>query len=57
MTDRQVTAIHVNSAPRRIENHAQAAKSLGDAEYVAYVIVQGARLVIALLAKRWTFLG
>ena len=57
MTDRQATAIHVNSSPRRIENHAQAAKSLGDAEYVAYVIVQGARLVIALLAKRWTFLG
>jgi len=63
MTDRETATVHhivVQSRPSTIErpqNHAHAAKSLDDANYLAYVICQGAKLVIALLSKRWPNLG
>ena len=43
-------------SPRRtdpIKSHAHAAKSLADAPFVAYALVQGFKLTISLIAKRW----
>ena len=41
----------------RIQSHAHAAKSLPDAQYIAYVLVQMFKLGTALLVRRWPSVG
>jgi len=36
-----------------IRSHAHAAEKLADAPFVAYALVQGFKLTISLIAKRW----
>jgi hypothetical protein len=47
----------MTEAPERIRSHKDAADCLGDAPFLAYALVQGFKLTIALLAKRWPFLA
>ena len=43
--------------PERIRSHAHAADTLPDAPYVAYALIQAAKLLTALLVRRWPHLG
>lgn len=41
---------------QRPRSHSHAAATLADAPYVAYCLAEAAKLLLALLAKRWPWL-
>jgi hypothetical protein len=41
------------ACPEPIRSHAHAAEKLGDAPFLAYCLIQGFKLTISLLGKRW----
>ncbi len=41
------------SAPDRIQSHAHAEKTLADAPYLAYCLVQACKLFVSLVGRRW----
>lgn len=47
----------VTEPRHRPTSHADAVRSLDDSRFVAYALVQGFKLVISLICKRWPELG
>ncbi len=39
--------------PPRIQSHAHAERQLSDVGYLAYILVQAAKLFVSLAGKRW----
>lgn len=53
MSEPRVIRIATDPEPLRPRDHAEAARKLGDAEYLAYVLCQACKLFLKLIEKRW----